>query len=83
MFIYATIINSLSLWTMWIDKRKARNNKWRIPESRIWLLAIIGGALGATIGMHLFRHKTKHTLFVIGLPILMIMQSALVIFYYI
>ncbi|SFM07596.1 Uncharacterized membrane protein YsdA, DUF1294 family [Gracilibacillus orientalis] len=83
MFIYLVIINIISLLTMWIDKRKARKNKWRIPEGRIWLFAIIGGALGATIGMHVFRHKTKHTLFLIGLPFIAIIQWVLIIMYYI
>ncbi|MGP4041633.1 DUF1294 domain-containing protein [Gracilibacillus sp. D59] len=82
MLIYVAIMNIISLFTMWIDKRKARKKKWRIPEGRIWLFAIIGGALGATIGMHVFRHKTKHTLFVIGLPVIAIIQCVLIIIYY-
>ncbi len=83
MLMYVAIINMISLLTMWIDKRKARKNKWRIPEGRIWLFAIIGGALGATIGMHAFRHKTKHKLFLIGLPFIAIIQWLLIITFYI
>ncbi|WP_163581584.1 DUF1294 domain-containing protein [Gracilibacillus saliphilus] len=83
MFVYLAIINIISLFTMWIDKRKARKNKWRIPEGRIWFFAIIGGALGATIGMYVCRHKTKHTLFLIGLPFIAIIQWLLIIIFFI
>ncbi|MDX8046659.1 DUF1294 domain-containing protein [Gracilibacillus sp. S3-1-1] len=81
MLVYIILINIVSFLIMVIDKRKAKMHKWRIAEKRIWVLAIIGGALGATVGMHLFRHKTKHKLFFIGLPFLMFLQIGLLIYW--
>ncbi|WP_235182649.1 DUF1294 domain-containing protein, partial [Gracilibacillus boraciitolerans] len=52
---YLIIINSITFFIMAIDKRKAINKKWRIPERRIWLIAIIGGAFGATIAYDKLR----------------------------
>lgn len=65
---------------MGIDKRKASRNKWRIPESRLWLNAFLFGALGTYIGMQFFRHKTQHAIFKFGLPLLSIVEMALVIY---
>ncbi|WP_077619028.1 DUF1294 domain-containing protein [Bacillus sinesaloumensis] len=71
------ILNIYGFLLMYIDKNRARNNKWRISEKHIWIVAILGGALGATFGMKQFRHKTKHKQFVIMLPILTILTIAL------
>lgn len=57
---------------MFIDKKRAEKRKYRIQEKTIWGISMIGGVFGATIGMYLFRHKTKKRLFKIGLPILTI-----------
>ncbi|SES08082.1 Uncharacterized membrane protein YsdA, DUF1294 family [Gracilibacillus ureilyticus] len=80
--IYLIIINIIGFLLMGIDKRKARKQKWRIAESRIWLVAIIGGAFGATAGMNYFRHKTKHTSFRILLPLLTLVDIGLLIWYF-
>ncbi|SHN06434.1 DUF1294 domain-containing protein [Gracilibacillus kekensis] len=82
MEIYLLIINSIAFLIMGIDKHKARHNKWRIPERRIWMIAVGGGALGAMIGMYLFRHKTKHKNFLIILPVLVIIETTLLFFLY-
>lgn len=74
------ILNVYGLLLMYIDKNRARNNKWRISEKHIWIVAILGGALGTTFGMKKFRHKTKHKHFVILLPILTVMTLALYIY---
>ncbi|MEH7236276.1 DUF1294 domain-containing protein [Bacillus sp. JJ1562] len=74
------ILNVYGLLLMYIDKNRARNNKWRISEKHIWIVAILGGALGATFGMKQFRHKTKHKHFVTLLPILTVMTLALYIY---
>ena len=59
---------------MGIDKYKAKHNKWRISEKNLFMSAILLGSAGAILGMKCFRHKTKHTGFVLGMPILLIIQ---------
>jgi len=63
--------NICTFAVMGIDKAKARQNKWRISESTLMLLALAMGALGVFAGMHVFRHKTKHAKFVLGVPVLL------------
>lgn len=74
---YLVLVNIIGFTLMGIDKRKARREEWRIPEKTLWMFAWIGGALGAWFGMRYFRHKTKHTLFVIGLPFLVVIYIIL------
>ncbi len=62
---------------MFIDKQKAKRHKWRISENTLILISILGGSIGSIIGMQLFRHKTKHVKFKLGLPIILIMQIIL------
>lgn len=80
--LYIIGVNILSLILMYVDKSRARRNQYRISERTLWGVAIIGGAIGATIGMNRFRHKTKHTSFKIGLPILSILQIVLIVYGY-
>ena len=61
---------------MGIDKRKARIHARRIPEATLFLFAFLGGALGGTLGMYSFRHKTKHWYFALGFPLLALLQVA-------
>ncbi|MBQ6820374.1 MAG: DUF1294 domain-containing protein [Clostridium sp.] len=77
---YFLIINILSFITMYIDKKKSIKNKWRVKESTLFLLAILGGSVGSITGMYTFRHKTKHITFIIGIPLILIMQIVLIIF---
>lgn len=77
---YLVIINILSVLMFGYDKLKAKKNGWRIPESRFLVLGLLGGAVGIYIGMRIFRHKTKHMLFIVGIPLLMVLN--LVIIYY-
>jgi uncharacterized membrane protein YsdA (DUF1294 family) len=65
---YLLIINALAFLLMYVDKRKAQKNLWRIPERVLLGTALIGGSLGAMAGMQIFRHKTQHLKFVIGIP---------------
>jgi uncharacterized membrane protein YsdA (DUF1294 family) len=81
--IYLLIVNIIAFCMMGIDKSKAKKKKWRIPEKSLFLSAILGGSIGANAGMQVFRHKTKHMSFVIGMPAILILQVALVIFLYI
>lgn len=72
--IYLLLINALALVLMLVDKIKAKNNLWRIPERTLMLSAALGGSLGALIGMYLFRHKTRHPKFTIGIPAILVAQ---------
>ena len=71
---YLLLINFIAFLLMGIDKNKARHKKWRIPEKTLFLSAILGGSVGSILGMQLFRHKTKHTSFVVGMPCILILQ---------
>lgn len=77
---YCIIINILSFIIMYIDKRKAREHKWRIPEGRLFLLAALFGSIGVLAGMRVFRHKTKHMKFIIGIPCIIIIQILVIYF---
>ena len=64
---------------MGVDKWKARRGDWRIPEATLWAFALLGGALGGTLGMQVFRHKTRHWYFRFGFPLLTALQLALLL----
>ena len=81
LLIYLGIINLIGLFSMFLDKQKAKRGKWRIPEKTLFLLAVIGGSLGTTLGMHMFRHKTKHWYFKFGMPFILIVQIILMIYF--
>ncbi len=70
---YFVVMNVIGFSSMGIDKRKARKHKWRIPEARLFLYAILGGCIGSIVGMQVFRHKTKHTKFIVGMPVVLIL----------
>lgn len=76
--IYIFIINAISFSLFGIDKYKARRGLWRIPEKILFLSAILGGSIGAIAGMYLFRHKTKHRSFTIGMPAILFIQILLI-----
>ena len=77
--LYAVAVNVASLIMMGVDKRKAIKRAWRIPESTLFVLAIIGGSLGSIIGMHLFHHKTRHWYFLYGMPVILALQIMLIL----
>ncbi len=72
--VYFMIVNLLSFGLMGIDKRRARRRQWRISEKTLFLFPLLGGSVGGIAGMKLFRHKTKHRMFYIGLPALLSVQ---------
>ena len=78
--LYFMIINLVGFVMMCVDKQLAIHHKNRIPEKALFLIAIIGGSLGGILGMYVFRHKTKHLSFVIGMPVILIIQLVLVYF---
>lgn len=77
--IYFIVMNIAGFATMGIDKSKAKRGAWRISEATLFLVAVLGGSLGSILGMQLFRHKTKHWYFVIGMPVIFFIQLALAI----
>ncbi len=72
--IYLLFINLVALCLMWLDKRKARLKQYRISENTLLSIAFIGGIVGIGLGMLLFRHKTRKIKFVLGLPLIFIIQ---------
>lgn len=79
LLVYLLLINATGFVCMLADKQKAIKNKWRIPEATLISIAILGGSLGAILGMRIFRHKTKHLKFSLGLPIILVLQIILTI----
>ena len=80
MISYLTFINLLAFLLMGLDKQKARQHKWRISERTLFLSAVLGGSPGSILGMQVFRHKTKHPSFVVGMPCILVLQILLVLF---
>lgn len=74
------VLNALTFIVYGIDKWKARHGKWRIPEATLLLLAVAGGSVGAWLGMKAWHHKTKHKKFKFGVPLIFILQVALLVY---
>lgn len=72
LLLYLAAVNLLAFVLYGVDKFKARQGRWRISEATLLLLAAIGGALGAWVGMQLWRHKTQHPRFRYGVPLLLL-----------
>jgi uncharacterized membrane protein YsdA (DUF1294 family) len=79
---YLLLINIAGFAAFGIDKYKAVHHRWRIRESVLFLFAILGGGVGCLAGMYLFRHKTRHLSFTIGIPVILIAELAVFIFLY-
>ena len=79
---YFIIINCVGIAVMGVDKSRAVHHGWRIPEKILFLVSVMGGSVGTWLGMYLFRHKTRHWYFVVGMPLILSMQIAAVVFYY-
>lgn len=79
---YLIVINLITFFAFGIDKRKAEKGAWRTKESTLLGLAVIGGSVGALLGMNAFRHKTKHKKFTIGVPAILILQAALMVWWF-
>ena len=75
-------INVLTFFVYGIDKWKAKRSKWRIPEATLLLLAVLGGSIGAILGMKVWHHKTLHKKFKYGLPLILMVQIALCLLYF-
>lgn len=79
MIFLIIFINVLTLCVYALDKRRAKTNNSRIPEQTLLLLAALGGALGAYLGMNIFRHKTQHKKFTYAVPVMLILQVGLLL----
>lgn len=75
-FLYLILMNALGFVLMLVDKYKARKNLWRIRESTLLLVAVLGGSVGSLIGMYTVRHKTRHRKFTLGIPAILLAQMA-------
>lgn len=78
---YLLAINAVAFFAYGIDKLKARKGWWRIPEATLLLLAIIGGSIGAWLGMKVWHHKTMHKKFRYGLPLILLLQLSAVLYF--
>ena len=77
-FLILSVILSIAGFAMMgTDKKKAAEHSWRISEKSLFLVAAIGGGIGVLIGMWFFHHKTKHVLFLIGIPLIILVQAFL------
>lgn len=74
---YFASVNFIGFALMGIDKHKAKKRAFRIPEATLFIVAAIGGSIGSIMGMYLFRHKTRHLSFRFGMPLILILQIAL------
>ena len=78
--LYLLAINVIAFLAMGIDKWKAKNGAWRIPEQTLISLVLLGGGIGGIAGMYTFRHKTKKPRFFVGFPMILILEIVLAIY---
>ena len=75
---YLIVINIVTFIVYGVDKLKAKQGSWRISEATLLILAVIGGSIGALLGMRVWHHKTMHKKFKYGLPLILLVQIALI-----
>lgn len=80
--LYLFLVNATGFLFMLADKQHARKKQWRIPEATLMGIAAMGGSIGSLLGMYVFRHKTRHSKFYIGIPVLLVLQLCLAIALY-
>lgn len=78
--LYFLIVNVIGFFAMGIDKWKAKNNAWRIPENTLFVITALGGGIGTIAGMYTFRHKTKKARFTLGLPAILVLEIVLIVY---
>ena len=79
--LYLLVINIIGLLIMYIDKKKAKYGRWRIPEKTLLVIALLGGSIGTMIGMYWFRHKTKKLKFTLGFPTILISEIIVITYF--
>ena len=77
--VYRGVFSLAPFHVFGADKRRARKGKWRVPERTLFLLPLLGGSVGALLGMRVFHHKTRHWYFVWGIPAILLAQIALAV----
>ena len=77
--VWFGVMSVILFFVMRHDKRMSRKHGYRVPERKLFLLALFGGALGGVLGMQVFRHKTQHMQFILGFPLLALVQWGVVI----
>lgn len=80
---YLILVNAVAFVLMLIDKIKAKKKMWRVPERVLLGVSAIGGSLGGLLGMKVFRHKTLHPQFAIGIPVMLAVHVVLLVLLYI
>lgn len=78
---YLVALNIITFFIYGIDKHKAKKNKWRISEAFLLALALLGGSVGAWLGMKIWHHKTMHKKFQLGVPLIFILQVCLWLYF--
>lgn len=80
-YLYLLFINVIAVIVCFTDKIKAKNGSYRIPERTLFVISILGGSFGMYVAMKTIRHKTKHNRFMIGIPLIMILQVLLLLIF--
>jgi uncharacterized membrane protein YsdA (DUF1294 family) len=78
--LYIVMVNVIGFFLMYWDKEKAKKGKYRIPESTLWNITIAGGAIGTSLGMKRFRHKTNHKSFRYGFPVIALLDTGIILY---
>lgn len=79
--IYLIVINLIGILAMYLDKKKAKYGRWRIPEKTLILIGLLGGSIGCIIGMYTFRHKTQKIKFFLGYPTILISEIIILVYF--
>ena len=79
LLIYLVTMNAAAFFVYGIDKWKAKRSRWRISETALLVLALLGGSIGAWLGMQVWHHKTLHRKFKYGIPTIIIVQAAVLL----
>ena len=79
LIVYLLVINFIGIASMASDKIRAMEHRYRIPEAVLLLFAVVGGSIGSILGMFLFHHKTRKAKYRFGLPLILLVQIALII----
>ena len=80
LYVWLLLMSLVLFFTMGADKRRAVKSLRRVPERRLFTLALLGGAAGGWLGMYAFRHKTKHGKFIFGFPLIALVQLGLCVY---
>lgn len=80
LIIYISVINLIGFTVMGVDKFLAKKKAYRVPEATLFTFAMFGGSLGTTLAMFFFRHKTRHWYFLYGMPVILLIQMAIIVF---